>query len=71
MGVFVSQAVGSRTEARAAAEETAYNILKQPVVVVVTSHREKFNGKIESAMKKSFRSSKQKGVFWKTCKKEN
>ena len=56
MGVFVSQAVGSRTEARAAAEETAYNILKQPVVVVVTSHREKFNGKIESAMKKSFRS---------------
>jgi len=50
MGVFVSQAVGSRTEARAAAEETAYNILKQPVVVVVTSHREKFNGKIVSEL---------------------
>ena len=50
MGVFVSQAVGSVTEARGKAEEDAYNILRQPVVVVVTGHREKFNGKYVSEL---------------------
>ncbi len=50
MGVLVSQAIGPRAEARALAEAAAYEKLKQPIVVVVTSHRAKHNGKVVSEL---------------------
>jgi len=50
MGVFITQAVGTRTQARQDAELAAITLMQKTPVVVVSSHRRKPNGRIVSEL---------------------